>query len=250
MRGLFAFYMLLGLLAATLAGCGSGAATAFPSKAELAPTVASEPARSTADPVSAPPPDHRPTTANTPSPFMDSGKPESTTPLGEDTSQDTSSSAPVGYEELLRAIPDIPETRHEVYIDDYVVARQLFDIPLPGPGDGDAALQELYDWGRSANEALGDTVPVAEFGSLAFFSPLNVINRGRTGRIQHLAFDIRSIDQTISAGTGPPGARLDVTLGRFDPKATDEALRSCSECPIPELEEYGASPITPRAKMG
>ncbi len=45
------------------------------------------------------------------------------------------------------------------------------------------------------------------------------------------------MDQTIVAG--PPEAKLDVTLGRFDPDATDEALRSCSECPTPEREEYG-----------
>ena len=47
------------------------------------------------------------------------------------------------------------------------------------------------------------------------------------------------MDQAIIAGTGPPAAKLDVTLGSFDPKATDEALRSCSGCPPPEREEYG-----------
>ena len=167
---LFAFCVLLGLLALTLAGCGSGAAT------------------------------------------------------------DES----IGYEELLRAIPDAPGTRREVYIDDYAVARRLFDIPQPW--DEEAALQEFYDWDYSADETSGDSVPVPEFGQMAFFSPLNQRNRGVAGRIHHLAFDIRSMDQTIVARS--PGGQMDVTLGRFDPKGTDEALRSCSECPAPDRGEY------------
>ena len=167
------------------------------------------------------------------------GSGPSTNPLADDRLRDPSSNESIGYEGLLRAIPDTPETRREVYIDDYTVARRVFDIPLPGPGDDEAALQEFYDWGRSADDALGDTVPVAEFGSLAFFSPLNFTGKRVAAHIRHLAFDIRSMDQTIVAGAGPPGAKLDVTLGRFDPQATDEALRSCSECPTPEREEYG-----------
>ena len=86
-------------------------------------------------------------------------------------------------------------------------------IPLPGLGDDDPALQEFFDWGRSADDAVGDTVPVPEFGGLAFFSPLNPTGRRIATNIHHLAFDSRSMDQTIVAG--PPDAKLDVTLGRF-----------------------------------
>ena len=241
MGPLFAFCVLLGLLALTLAGCGSGAATALPPKAEQAPTAASEPVPSTSDLVATPLPDARPTAANTPSPTVDRGRPDSTTPLAEAVSRDTSSGPSVGYEELLRAIPDTPENRSAVYIDDYTVARSLFDIPLPGPGDDETALQEVYDWLPPLDaKAYGDTVPFLEFGSMAFFSPFNHARTGVTTPIQYLAylsFDIRSMNQTIVAGF--PGAKLDVTLGRFDPEATDEALRSCSECPTPKRMEYG-----------
>ena len=234
----FAFCALLGLLALTLAGCGSGTATPLPPNAELAPTTTSEPLRSTSGPVSTLAPDARPTAANTPIPTVDIGRADSTTPLAEDVSRDISSGPSVGYEELLRAIPDTPENRSEVYIDDYALVRRLFAIPLPGPGDGEAALQEFYDWNPPLGEALGDTVPVLQFGQTAFFSPLiNYLSKGVAANIHHLAFDIRSMDQTIVAG--PPNAKLDVTVGRFDPDATDEALRSCSECPTPEREEYG-----------
>ena len=233
----FAFCALLGLLALALAGCGSGTATALPPNAELAPTTTSEPLRSTSGPVSTPVPDARPTAANTPIPTVDSGRADSTTPLAEDVSRDISSGPSVGYEELLRAIPDTPENRSEVYIDDYALVRRLFDIPLPGPGDDEAALQEFYDWNPPLDDALGDTVPALEFGQTAFFSPLYYPGKLIAANIHHLAFDIRSMDQTIVAG--PPNAKLDVTFGRFDPKATDEALRSCSECPTPDREEYG-----------
>ena len=261
-----AFCALLGLLALTLAGCGSGTATPLPPNAELAPTTTSEPLRSTSGPVTTMAPDARPTTANTPIPTVnsgradsttlapdarptaantpiptvDSGRADSTTPLAEDVSRDISSGPSVGYEELLRAIPDTPENRSEVYIDDYALVRRLFDIPLPGPGDDEAALQEFYDWNPPLDDALGDTVPVLQFGQTAFFSPLNYLSKGVAANIHHLAFDIRSMDQTIVAG--PPEAKLDVTLGRFDPDATDEALRSCSECPTPEREEYEGVP--------
>ena len=236
---LFAFCALLGLLALTLAGCGSGIATALPPNAELAPTNTAEPLRATSGPVSTLAPDARPTAANTPIPTVDSGRADSTTPLAEDVSRDISSGPSVGYEELLRAIPDTPENRSEVYIDDYALARRLFVIPLPGPGDDEAALQEFYDWNPPLGED-GDTVPVLQFGQTAFFSPLNYLSKGVAANIHHLAFDIRSMDQTIVAG--PQDAKLDVTLGRFDPDATDEALRSCSECPTPEREEYGGVP--------
>ncbi len=238
MGPVFAFCVLLGPLALTLAGCGSGATTALPPKAEPAPTAASEPVPSTSDPVATPLPDARPTAASTAYHSEDSGRPEPATPLGEDGSRDASSGPSVGYEKLLRAIPDTPENRREVFIDDYTVARRLFDIPLPGPGDDEGALQELYDWSPPYDEkAHGDTIPVLEFGGSAFFSPLNQLNKGVADRIHHLAFDIRSMDQTIAAG--PPDAKLDVTLGRFDTKATDDALGSCSECPAPDREEYG-----------
>ena len=237
MGPVFVFCVLLGPLALTLAGCGSGATTALPTKAEPAPTAASELVPSASNLVATPLPDARPTAANTPSPTVDSGRVDSTTPLAEDVSRDTSSGPSVGYEELLRTIPDTLENRRDVYIDDYTLARRLFDIPLPGPGDDETALQKFYDWEPSADDPVGDTVPVWAFGGLAFFSPLNYIGRLVAANVHHLAFDIRSMDQTIVAG--PPDAKLDVTLGRFDPKSTDKALRSCSECPTPDREEYG-----------
>ena len=238
MRPVFAFCALLGLLALTLAGCGSGAATPLPPKAEQAPTAAAEPVLSTSDLAATPLPDARPTATNTPSPTVDSGQPDSTTPLAEAVSRDTSSGLSVGYEALLRTIPDTPDNRRWVYIDDYAVARRLFDIPIPGPGDDDGDLQEFYDWSpQFDSEALGDTLPALSFGQRAFFSPFNQrLGKRIAQNLHHLAFDIRSMDQTIVAG--PANAQLDVTLGRFDPKATDEGLRSCSECPIPDREEY------------
>ena len=124
MKRLLAFGGLLGLLIRILAACRL------------------EPERSTSDAASGRAPDSR--------------------PVSDDGSRASSAGPSVGYEELLRAIPDTPETRREVYIDDYTVVRRVFDIPLPGPEDDEATLQEFYDWSRPREETLGDTVPVPE----------------------------------------------------------------------------------------
>ncbi len=131
---LFAFCALLSLLALTLTGCGSGTATALPANAELAPTTTAEPLRATSDPVSTLAPDAGLNTASTPIPTVDSGRADSTTPLAEDVSRDISSGPSVGYEELLRAIPDTPENRSEVYIDDYALVAAYSTFPSPGRG--------------------------------------------------------------------------------------------------------------------
>ena len=43
-------------------------------------------------------------------------------------------STDTAYAGLLGTIPDTPELRRQVYINDYALVRQMFDIPLPGPG--------------------------------------------------------------------------------------------------------------------
>ena len=48
-------------------------------------------------------------------------------------------------------------------------------------------------------------------------------------RPRYLGFDVRNVDQSVLAGLEP--VAFEVVRGRFDPRATDEALRECSECP-------------------
>ena len=167
-----------------------------------------------------------------------------TTPAVAPAPADTPTGAPAAtladtaYAGLLGTIPDTPELRRQVYINDYALVRQVFDIPLPGPGDDDDALVEFYEWlpptgfGREA-----DYPPVSGFGAISFFGPFNQHRNITAENLQHLAFDVRSMDQSIVAFALP--ATLDVVRGRFDPQATGKALESCSECEPHSREEYG-----------
>ncbi len=140
-----------------------------------------------------------------------------------------------GYEGLLSLILDSPEARREVFINDYALARRLFDIPLPGPGDEDEALEEFYDWMPPLGYDPEYPTPVFEFGATSFFGPSNHLQYLRDN-LQHLAFDVRNLDRSISTGV-PPGG-IDIEQGRFDPQAAERALEACSECSPFTREEY------------
>ncbi len=150
------------------------------------------------------------------------------------------------YEALLGTIPDIPETRNDVYIADYTLARQVFDaatFPLPGPGDDEDAVAAFtaMDWLPPLGTGYGDYPFILGLGS-GFFDQViyGQYTRQMAENFQHLALDIRNIDQSIAAG--PPNQAHDVVRGRFDPQAADAALKACTECPAPDLEEHRGVP--------
>ena len=59
------------------------------------------------------------------------------------THTDTPSSEISLFEKLLGAIPDTPDTRKSVMINDYAAVREIFGVPLPGP---DADLPVLVEY--------------------------------------------------------------------------------------------------------
>ncbi len=221
------------MLAVLLAGC-----SLFQSS-DGQPSGAAAPTRSAG---TAPSPTFTTTPAVAPAPAdTPTGAPVATptgTPTPTPTGAPAATLADTAYEGLLGTIPDTPELRREVYINDYALVRQVFDIPLPGPGDDEDALAEFYErppptgFGREA-----DDPPVMGFGAISFFGPFNQHRNITAENLQHLAFDVRSMDQSIVALALP--ATLDVVRGRFDPQATDKSLESCSECEPHSREEYG-----------
>ena len=111
---------------------------------------------------------------------------------------------PTVYEELLSLIPDTPETRSQVWINDFSRIRETFNIALaPLPGESPF---------------------ISSYSSLGRPPPFSFR--------QYLAFDQSNVDQTVLTGL-PQSDELEVGQGRFDPKATDETLRACSECQTP-----------------
>ena len=169
---------------------------------------------------------------------------ESTAVPPQSVSQETSvhqpsptSDMPSAYEELLRTIPDTPETRDWIYIDDYALVRATFadDFYLPGPDD-ESIPDDWYDYSPPMQN--DGQFPVLAFGGPSFFSWRQYLANGDLGsHPNYLAFDVRHINQTIT--TGPPTG-IDIIHGRFDPEATDEALTSCVECPPLDRSEHGS----------
>ncbi|NQW22593.1 MAG: hypothetical protein HQ475_04015 [SAR202 cluster bacterium] len=135
------------------------------------------------------------------------------------------------FEELLGTIPDTPDTRKYVMINDYAAIREIFQIPLPGPEAGQPALLEYLT---------GILGPGAHISQGPFITGLHR-DAVSNPRGEYLAFDGRNVDQSVEAGIVP--YILEIAWGRFDPAATAQALAACSECPPPENVTYNSVPF-------
>ena len=156
--------------------------------------------------------------------------------------------APTVYEELLALIPDTPETRSYLVINDYALLRKSLNVPLPGP---DANQEALVNYLFSLGDAIfQESAP--RWAEAPFISGYGDITNNPNFTPKYLAFDQRHVDQSAVAGR-PPG-KLDVMLGRFDPEASDKALEACSECRPPQrvqhqgISFYSWGGETPRLK--
>ena len=130
---------------------------------------------------------------------------------------------PVGgtFSTLLAHIPDTPETRREVSINDFARLRELFDIPLPDAGaDHDELIEYL-------NEHLGPVGAGVHLGlaDSPWISGYTGNWEGEQYTLENLAFGIHNVDQSVLAG--PPPGRLEIVEGLFDPEATERALENC-----------------------
>ena len=139
---------------------------------------------------------------------------------------------PTVYEELLGIIPDTEETRSFVLINDYALAREQFDISLPGPEVGVRAVVAYvyYVYGRGAVEypRLGLASFISGYGPYAKIT--NPMFR------QHFAFDARNVGQSVLAGEPP--REFEVVRGSFAPKVTEETLKACAGCQAPLRGEH------------
>jgi hypothetical protein len=139
-------------------------------------------------------------------------------PISNDASIETPIANEVSiYEELLGLIPDTPENRFGLYISDYALARQVFDVFLPGPEADEALLLEyVRDLGIT-----GESERAKATGVFAgpFISGLSEYYAKTLGMAKYLGFDNRNVDQSIFTGRlGSP----EVARGRFDPTATEQ----------------------------
>ena len=92
------------------------------------------------------------------------------------------------YGNLLAGIPDTPDTRKSVMINDYAAVREIFGVPLTGPEADQAALQEYFVSVRGS----------AHLAEGPFITGLNREAMGNSRR-KYLAFDGRNVDQSVEA---------------------------------------------------
>lgn len=137
--------------------------------------------------------------------------------------------SPSVFEELLAKIPDTPETREWVLINDYALVREEFGIPLPDQtADRDRMVEYIIELVAETGLARGP-----------FISGMGEIPSIHLDMAQYRAFDARNVDQTVEAGLRP--GRLEVVQGRFDPDATGRALGTCDGCEPPQTVNYGGA---------
>ena len=140
------------------------------------------------------------------------------------------------YEELLALIPDNPNTRSLVFLNDYVLLRRALNVGLPEPDADQEALKSYFESLVTTLREIG----VRGRGEAPFISGYSQYALSTLGMGQYLALDVRNVHHSAVAGS-PPG-KLGVMLGDFDPAATDAALKRCAasvpNCGPPLLESH------------
>ena len=133
------------------------------------------------------------------------------------------------YDELLALIPDTPDTRSLVFLNDYVQLGEALNVDLPGPDANQAALENYFESLVSMLNQRG--IPL--WGETPFISGYSQYSFITLEMGNHLAFDLRNVRQSAVAGV--PSGKLGVMLGDFDPAATESALENCAAS-VPDCE--------------
>ena len=143
------------------------------------------------------------------------------------------------YEELLAFIPDTPDTRSSVYINDFELMREIFDVSSPQPGYDDL---ELLLYGRLLFGVDERKFPMYRKGGQSpWISGFNNWFRWGLRNFPALGLDVTNVDKSILAGN--PDRPFEVVRGRFDPSTTQRALDECAECPSPRRDRHRNIPF-------
>ena len=144
------------------------------------------------------------------------------------------------YVQLLSVIPDTPEIRSGVFLNDYALVRALFEGLLPGPGDDDREVKSLLqDKGNHFADFHETVAGINTFGTQSFLGPLGKYDQFAINAHEYLALDLRFVEQTAWTWSPEGFGHLDVAKGGFDPAATERALQSCDDCPAPAVQDRG-----------
>jgi hypothetical protein len=132
--------------------------------------------------------------------------------------------------DLLRLLPDSPENRRLVPLNDLALAAERTGIQRPSVGADQTAMlaymMALADAGIAKGPFVGGLDPYPEQGF---------------ARRDYLAFGVENVRQ--SGLVGEPPYLTELIVGQFDPAATDAALARCTECVPPNRETYQNVPF-------
>ena len=191
----------------------------------------------TAPSIEALPPALTPTPTLAPAPttiLIHTSAPAPDRPVAEHRDPSTGARA---YTQLLEMIPNTPQTRSYVMINDYALNRQVLGIPPPTTGEHDPAavkaylktLQETWD-------PMDGTQGYPTLTEGAWISGDHSTWK-KYDAFEHLGFDIRDVAQSVVAGQYQHS--LEIITGIFDPDQAEALLRECSECPVPTINQNG-----------
>ncbi|MDA1189250.1 MAG: hypothetical protein O2854_06180 [Chloroflexi bacterium] len=132
--------------------------------------------------------------------------------------------------DLLSLVPDTPETRQGVFVNDFARIRDLCDIALPGP---DADQQALLAYFRDVTHPADFTIERSFISGLGGFQPFAT---------QNLGFTIRDVDADLylSDEAAAEDVFLEVVLGRFDPETANRLMKDCADCLESVSSRYSA----------
>ena len=134
---------------------------------------------------------------------------------------------------LLAGIPDTPDTRQSVMINDYAAVRELLGLSPAGPDEEYPVLIQYAIDSVVRDGQEPDPTKIKVYTAEAPFITGMSRDVFDHPRREFLAFDGRNVDQSVEAGVIP--SILEVAFGRFDPAATAQALDACSKCPPPDI---------------
>ena len=122
------------------------------------------------------------------------------------------------FARFLALMPNRSEYREYLTYNNYEAARDSHGINVPGQSAGDGELK-AYPGALSAT-GLAQGPWISGYSAYAL---TQIKNR------EHMVFGLGNMDQSVRVGQPPK--TLEAARRRFDPDATETALRQCGECP-------------------
>jgi hypothetical protein len=141
------------------------------------------------------------------------------------------------FERILSVIPDTPDTREWVAINDYARMRQEFQIDAPSTN---ATVEEQKEYLFELLKWPNPTERLQVAASPGFVNDAKYLEYNLKA-MHNLGLGFWSIDQDAEAGLPP--AMLDILKGRFDLEKTRQALAVSAKDDPPSIETYGGNTI-------